>query len=48
MLNKSHPVRRYMVNGGKIKKKKCILTLMLRSLTLAIDTRYNLVTTFPQ
>ena len=42
MLNKSHPLSRYKANSGKNKKNVwCILTLMLGSLFLAIDTRYN-------
>ena len=46
MLNKSHPLSRYKANSGKNKKNVwCILTLMLGSLSLAIDTRYNFVTT---
>ena len=48
MLNKSHPLR-YKANSGKNKKNVgCILTLMLGSLSLAIDTRYNFVTNFLQ
>ena len=49
MLNKSHPLSRYKANSGKNKKNVwCILTLMLGSLSLAIDTRYNFVTNFLQ
>ena len=45
MLNKSHPLSRYKTNSGKNKKKnvRCILTLMLWPLFLAIDTRFSLV-----
>ena len=42
MLNKSNPLSRYKVNSGKNKKMfDVFLTLMLGSLFLAIDTRYN-------
>ena len=43
MLNKSHPLSKYKANICKNKKKnvRCILTLMLGSLFLPIDTRYN-------
>ena len=49
MLNKSHPLRRYKINGGK-NKKKCLMHFdpMLGSLTLATDRRFNLVTNFLQ
>ena len=49
MLQKSHPLSRYKANGGNNKTNVCfILTLMLGSLSLAIDTRYNFVTRFLQ
>ena len=49
MLNKSHPISRYKVNSGKnLENVWCILTLMLGSLSLAINTRYNFVTNFFQ
>ena len=42
MLNKSHPLSRYKANSGKDKKNvSWILTLMLGSMFLATDTRYN-------
>ena len=44
MLNKSHPLSRYKANSGKNEKNVwCILTLMLGSLFLAIDTRCSSV-----
>ena len=49
MLNKSHPLSRYKANSDK--NKKCLMhfdTLMLGSLFLAIDTRYNFATNFLQ
>ena len=49
MSNIPHPLSRNKANSGKNKKNVlCVLTLMLGSLSLAIDTRYNFVTDFPQ
>ena len=47
MLNKSHHSADIWLIVGKIKENVCcILILMLGSLSLAIDTRYNFVTFF--
>ena len=49
MLNKLYSLSRYKTNSEENKKNVwCIFTLMLGSLSLAIDTRYNFVTIFLQ
>ena len=47
MLNKSHALSRYRANSGKIKRNvRCILNLMLGSLSLSIDKGWNFKTSF--